>query len=280
MLENEMSDIVPTIMLDGFDKKVHIGSSSVIGRRSEQQDAIRTDDFYAYVENERAICVLCDGMGGLNGGARASALCTAIVHNAFHKDEAISDFPAFFRAVIRRADEEVRAMKTEDGAKALGAGTTMVSVVIDGDQMYWASVGDSRIYIIRAQEIVCITADHNYYMLLNEKVKNGELSQEEADSNPKKEALISYIGIGGVRYIDMNKVAFGLCDGDCIVMCSDGLYRSVTEEEIKSVLNCFSEDVQEAAEALTTLALSKELRNQDNTSVVVIQFQNQGNNNI
>ena len=274
-----MGDI-NTIKLDGLDKSVHIGTSSVIGRRNEQQDAIKSDDFYLYAENRKIISVLCDGMGGLTGGKMASALCSSIVYNTFHSNIEFPSIPEFYKAVICRADQEVNMMELNEDNQALGAGTTLVSVVIDDNLLYWASVGDSRIYIIRGNDILCVTKDHNYLMLLNEKVKRGEITQEEANSNPKKEALISYIGIGGIQYIDMNGRGVNLFDGDYIVLCSDGLYRSLSEEEIKRVVSNFGRETQQAAEALTSLALSKNLKNQDNTSVVVIGYQDSGSYNI
>ncbi len=273
---NSASDDLHTMMLDDYDKCLHIGTSSIIGRRSEQQDAIRADTYYSFIENGKAIAVLCDGMGGLTGGEKASALCSSIVFDTFHKYDNIPSIPMFYKSAIAYSDDEVRNLKAEDGTSILNAGTTLVSVAIEDNDLYWASVGDSHIYIIRDNEIICVTTDHNYLMLLNERVKRGEITKEEAENNPKKEALVSYIGVGGVRYIDINNKPFKLTDGDYVVLCSDGLYRSVTETEIKQVVTKHGKETQIAAEALTSLALSKNLKHQDNTSVIVIQFQDSG----
>lgn len=275
--DNAMEDM-HTVMLDAYGKNVYIGTSSVIGRREKQQDAIKSDTFYSYIENGRAISVLCDGMGGMQGGEKASALCASLVYEIFHREEltASLSIPNFYKSVIFLADAEVQGMKDEDGSSLTGSGTTLASVVVDDGQLYWASVGDSRIYIIRGDEIFCITRDHNFLMLLNEKVKQGEITQDEADGSPQKEALVSYIGIGGVPYIDMNSKPFQLKDGDFIVLCSDGLYRSVSEDEIKQVVCGRGQETQAAAEALTDLALDKNLKNQDNASVIVIEFQDSG----
>lgn len=269
-------DAMHTMMLEESEGDVFFGTSSVIGRRSEQQDAIRVDDSYAYGESGKAIAVLCDGMGGLAGGAKASNLCACMVFDAFHSDAPLSSFQDFYRRVVCRADEEVSGMRTEGGTQLLGAGTTLVSVAIQDGQLHWASVGDSRIYIIRGSQIRCVTHDHNYLMLLSEKVKRGEMTQQEADTHPKREALISYVGMGGVAYLGLNTKPFQLLDGDMLVLCSDGLYRSVSEEEIRQVVRCFADDVQQAAEALTSWAMSKSLPNQDNTSVVVVSYRKTG----
>ena len=273
MVENDnIMDDMQTLRFDDFDKALYIGTSSVIGKRREQQDAVLADDAISYIENGKAIAILCDGMGGMNGGGMASSLCASIVYKTFHSGAPFPSIPAFFRAAIAEADDAVRMMRDENGALISGAGTTLAAVVVDDNQLYWASVGDSRIYIIRGDECLCITKDHNYLMLLNEKVKRGELTQEEAESDPNKEALISYIGIGGVRYIDISSKGVSLLDGDMIVLCSDGFYRTVSEAELVDALFDFGEDTQETAEALTDLAISKDKRNQDNTSVIVLRY--------
>ena len=74
-------------------------------------------------------------------------------------------------------------------------------------------------------------------MLLEEKVKRGEMTQQEADNHPQKEALVSYMGMGGVKYVDRNAVPFKLVEGDHIILCSDGLYRTVCDEDIKNITN-------------------------------------------
>lgn len=274
-VESEMEDL-KTVLLNENEANVTIGTSSVIGQRPQQQDAIRTDTKDSYLETGKIILVLCDGMGGLTSGEKASALCSSIVYDAFHSEVEFPSIPVFYEAVIPLADAEVRKMKTEDGAPIKNAGTTLVSVVVEDGNLYWASVGDSRIYLIRNHEILCITKDHNLRMLLEEKVKRGVITQEEVENNPKKEALISYIGMGGVSYVDMNNKPFPLLDGDYLVLCSDGLYRSVSEQEIKRTVCKFGTETQFAAEALTELAIGKKLKNQDNTSVVVIHYQDSG----
>lgn len=269
---NPMDDL-HTVILGEKSNTISVGVSSVIGSRNKQQDSVKADNEYFFMENGKAIFVLCDGMGGLFGGEKASALCSSIVFDTFHQLEQSIPIPQFYKTIICHADEEVKALKGNDGSP-LNAGTTLVSVVIEDNQLYWASVGDSRIYIIRGEEILCITQDHNYMMLLNEKVKRGEITQEEADNNPKKEALISYIGIGGIGYVDMNYKPFQLLDGDQIILCSDGLYRSVSADEMKYIIHNYGTETHVAAEVLTALAINKNLKNQDNTSVIVIGYQN------
>lgn len=269
---DDKNDIMRTLRLDEQGNIVDVGSSSVIGRRSYQQDAIRCDDYSEYLEKGRLIAVLCDGMGGLSGGEKASALCSSMVFDTFHSEERFPSAAAFFKTVIDRADDGVRKIKADGGGTLKGSGTTLAAVIIEDGQLFWASVGDSRIYVLRGREMLCVTRDHNYLMLLEERVKRGEITREQADSDPRKEALVSYIGMGGVKYVDLNTRPLPLEDGDIILICSDGLYRTVTKDEMYAILTAHAEDVELAASTLTEFALGKQKRNQDNTSAIVIRY--------
>ena len=264
-------DGLKTIELVGVANSLDIGLSSVIGKRKEQQDTVIADDEYMYYEKGRAIATLCDGMGGLKGGKQASHTCASLLNNAFHNINENDDVSAFYRRIVQKLDSSVKGLKNDDGS-LMNAGTTLVSVAIDSGKLNWLSVGDSRIYIIRNNKIKCITHDHNYSMILNDRVKRGEITQEAVDKDPKKEALISYIGMGGVKYIDINTRPFPLFDGDCILLCSDGLYRALNAGEILTVLATVNGDMKRGAVALTDFAISKKLRGQDNTSVILIKF--------
>ena len=261
--------MMKTIMLDDSSFNVSVGISSVIGKRNEQQDSVIADDDYALLEREKFIAVLCDGMGGLSGGERASNLCTTYVRDKFHSMHTIENISDFYRETIVECDERVTKLRDENG-EPVKAGTTLASVVIRDQKLHWASVGDSHIYFLRNNQIRCITNDHNYLMLLNEKVKCGEITQEQAYADPQKEALVSYIGIGGVKYMDLNARPFELQGGDYIILCSDGLYRSVSEEDIKNITYGIG-DAKDVAECLTEFAMRAGKRHQDNTSAIVIQ---------
>lgn len=268
----QLSDIgaVTTVILEDSLSSITVGTSSVIGNRKEQQDTVKADDDYAIMEKGKFIAVLCDGMGGLSGGKQASEVCAAHIQDSFHAEDCEENIQEFYRRVIVESDRKVVDLRNENG-EPLGAGSTMISVIIKDDELHWASVGDSHIYLIRGNQIKCITKEHNYLMLLEEKVKRGEITKQEAEEHPKKEALISYIGMGGVKYIDLNAAPFKLIDGDYIVLCSDGLYRTVNDDDIKNIVYGIGE-AKDIAECLTEYAMRAHKRNQDNTSAIVIQY--------
>lgn len=246
-----------------------VGMSSVIGRRESQQDAVAVSDPNPTDFSEPWFGILCDGMGGMSGGELASSLCIEMMLNAFVENK--SPIPEFFRNSIVSADIAVANIKDANG-NYLGAGSTFVGVVIQNNDLYWASVGDSHIYVLRDNEMALVTNEHNYMMELMKSVKRGEITLEEAKSNPKREALISYMGMGDVSLMDVIEKPFFLKRGDIILLSSDGLYRALSDEEIFNIIRMCGDNMQLAADQLTEYAMSKNFKYQDNTSVVLIKY--------
>ena len=247
-----------------------VGVSSVIGKRKSQQDAVAVSEadvkgcFY-----NKWMAVLCDGMGGLRGGEKASRLCTERMMAYFGECD---DVPEFYKRGIVAIDKEIAAL-TDDKGDILGAGSTMVSVVIDGNKLYWGSVGDSHIYIIRGNELVRVTREHNHLAQLLKLADKGKITIEQAYSDRQKDALISYMGIGNVSLMDVTERPFILQHGDVVLLCSDGLYRSLAESEIFAVIQKNIMNMSDAAKELTDEAIKKDFEYQDNTSVIVIKYQ-------
>lgn len=251
-----------------------VGCSTVIGKRASQQDALATTNPYVVGSfAEKWLGVLCDGMGGMNGGEKASSISVRTTIETFREclTKGEIDVPNYYRRLIEKIDYDVTNLEDEEG-RYLGAGTTFISVVIDNGKLYWASVGDSHIYVIRENQIKMIVREHNYFMDLLELVNRGEITYEEACSDKSKDALTSYIGIGGVTLMDVSESPVSLVPGDVILLCSDGLYRSLSDQEILQVVLSNKSDMSMAAEALTSFAMMKNNPYQDNTSVVIAKY--------
>lgn len=251
--------------------KIAVGMVSDIGARKTQQDA-------AIVSNDpnrkKTLAILCDGMGGMQGGERASNLCSDMIYNDFcdmDEKDGIEDYNRFLIAELVKADQEVASLKDDDG-REMRAGTTAVAVIIDKDDMFWASAGDSRLYIIRDNAIFQMTKDHNYMMELMKLVRMNKISKDEAVNDPGKEALVSFIGMDGLRYIDANKNVFKLLPGDILVICSDGLYRVLENENIMEIASACQDDMQGAAGYLVDEAIAAGGNHQDNTTVIAMKY--------
>lgn len=236
-----------------------------IGTRQYQQDSLYLSDN----KDGFMYAVLCDGMGGMDEGDKVSADVVAWFVRCLEKLPPETDIPQFFVREIRRVNDFVLE---EYGKRAVLAGTTFTCVVIRKNHLYWASVGDSRIYIIRGNEIVQMTRDHNYAMKLEQMVQDGSLTREEAEKNPQKEALISYIGAPFIEIMDVSKGPFSLQEGDVVLSCSDGLTKSLGDEDILQIVKMYGGSIQKAAHMLTSLAFDTGDGEKDNTSVILIRY--------
>lgn len=238
-----------------------IGSFSHIGKRDYQQDAMFVPPWGADASCG-ILAVLCDGMGGLEASERASKEAASLLGEWFYsrKPESIN---AFFRESIDELDKYTYE-------NALG-GTTLVSVVIRDDTMFCASVGDSRIYLIREGVFSLLTIDHNYENELLKEANGDKEMIQYAQSHPLKGALTSYIGMGGLRYLDILPDT-PVFKGDIVFLCSDGLYKTLEMNEISSILAEYYYSMQTAAKNLIAGALKKGKQTQDNLSAILIQI--------
>ncbi len=235
-------------------------SSTHIGTREYQQDAV-----YTLCEPERVVGIVCDGMGGLDDGGKASTETLEFLLNHMTILSANDDIPTELERLIHDANKRLL-----DTLGSASSGTTAAAVLILGEELFWVSVGDSRIYIIREGEMVQVTRDHNFGLSLNELVKTGRMTDEEVLANPKREALISYIGAPIIELMDVSRQGFPLKEGDTVLICSDGLYKTLTDTQILEILNAYKAQPDEAARMLPLIAFDNAENGQDNTSVVII----------
>ncbi len=249
-----------------------IGASSIIGTRSYQQDY-----GYFYTGSEDVLAIVCDGMGGLEGGERASRTAVEQMVKDFHSTKNLAYVPDFFKRTAQRMDQAVCALKSRDG-KPLKAGTTLVAVYCKGNQMYWVSVGDSKIYLIRGNEIRSINREHNYRLMLQMQLEAGLIDQAfyiKEEKTPQAEALISFIGMDNVKYIDVNANPMELKPDDIIMICSDGIYKSLNESQVCAMVRDNDLDMNIAADRVTAMALRYGIRGQDNTTAILMRYRGQ-----
>ena len=236
-----------------------------IGRRETQQDA-----GYAAVCDSEVLALLCDGMGGMAGGEAASRAAAEKFAGVYEMSGHADDCQ-WMADAIEQADDLVFSLKGAEGER-LGAGTTLVAVHISGDRLSWVSAGDSRLYIIRSQHMVQITTDHNYFFQLDSMLRQGKISREQYRAEAGDgEALISYVGMGGLEWKDLSTAPFLLLPGDTLLLCTDGLYRSVSEEEICRSI-CAAPTMEEAARELEEAILGAEWPEQDNYTYILIHL--------
>lgn len=246
-----------------------IGLDIILGDREVQQDAAR------YGWNQDVLCaVVCDGMGGMEGGELASAIGIRTIFDQMTacRPETFDQAETFLRTAFIEADKKIYALEKEDGNK-MYAGSTVVAAVIRGNRFFWGSAGDSCIYFMRDNTIRPLARMHNYNLKLSEMFARGEIDEEERRrQSARGEALISYLGIGSLSLIDSSPKAVTLLPDDVILLCSDGLYKALDMDQIKAIVEESGGCMSIAAKRLVDTAYRLKTRKQDNTTVIAIRY--------
>lgn len=231
-------------VLKDENSALSLAALSVIGDRDDQQDSLGWSLKY-----DEGLIVLCDGMGGHEGGKTASGLTVETFLSAYEDNFTQNSNVDVWIDTAKKTDTVISQLKNDRGG-LLKAGTTVVSVYIKNKKLIWCSVGDSRAYLVRNEEMVQLTQDHNYNTVLIEKKHAGLLDETEFQKeNRRGEALISFVGIGNLALIDYSQNPLELMKDDKIILMSDGLYKIVTDTEILRILNNFN-NIGEAVQAL------------------------------
>lgn len=240
-VDNERSGKEPMLELK-------TASRTDIGRvRDDNEDAVVSNDHLAAV---------ADGMGGHPGGAVASAVAVALVQAAF-TGRSLDELEAAVRAANRAIWDRAGA-----GAELEGMGTTVCAVGLTGDGgLGVVNVGDSRACVLRNGSLSQLTEDHS---VTAELVRRGELSEEDALEHPHRNILTRALGVG--PDVEIDSAAHSVVEGDRVLVCTDGLFNEVPNDEIASLMAA-TEDRKATADVLVELALSRGGR--DNVSVVV-----------
>ena len=250
------------------DRGLNIGSYSILGDRDIQQDS-----FLCKWAGPILMAAVCDGMGGMAGGETASRLAVDTLSEMLNTmtPSSLEESTEWMRAAFRMADERIAGLTDEEGNR-LYAGSTCVTVMVEEDRFHWGCVGDSRIYLISGAGIQVLTRMHNYQMKLDEQLYTGRISQEKYQSESSRgEALVSYLGIGELPIIDTTRETIILSEGDIILLCSDGLYKSLEDEQIAAVVEESGGNMNLAAKRLCLEAKRLSAKKQDNTTVIAIR---------
>ncbi|MEH7123166.1 protein phosphatase 2C domain-containing protein [Bacillus sp. JJ1532] len=245
------------------------GNAQHIGSRSEQQDSFAFTDIHdqPFMNKYGVLAVLADGMGGFIGGKEASFLAVQTFVKHYQESNEIDSIPDKLVSAVQEANKSVKAFAKQNGLER-GVGTTLIAAVVFKNQLYWLSVGDSRIYLYQNHTVKQLTTDHIYAKELEEKAASGQISRQEAENDPQRESLTSFLGLEEIEELDVSLDPIPLERGNSIILCSDGLYGSVSNEEMMDV--CSSLLTQEAADRLIELVLKKQKPHQDNATVAIL----------
>ena len=244
--------------------KLEIANISHQGKREYQEDAFAISNILE--EKKGILAVVADGMGGMAGGKEASntALSTAI--KEYNRLEQITDPVSMLLDIVETTNDKVSnlpELKVNDG------GTTFIMCYVKEYDMHFLSVGDSRICLIRDGKMTKLNKEHTLGNSLDEMVMRGEMDYEEAMSNPMRKMLNSFIGAEEIPKIDYSKETIFLKPKDKIILMSDGVFGTLSDEEIVEALD--NSDLNIGARLLEHRVLSKNKKHQDNFTAVIIK---------
>lgn len=240
---------------------IKMSAAQHIGQREEQQDSINAS-VPTLQEDIGVICVLSDGMGGLKNGKKASQTVVDTMVRTFHQSSVGDSMDQILLRGCHLAQEAVRRLQESPN----DCGATVVAAIVRGDRCSFLSVGDSRIYLFRGGALIPLTRDQNKGAMLEVRIGLGYLP-EEARTDKMSHGLTSFLGIETLRAVDRSSHSFKVRPGDRIALMSDGVFGTLSEEEIAQAMLLPEEQV---ANCLVDQVLLKGKAYQDNCSVAVM----------
>ena len=244
------------------------GTATDVGGRTENQDAVITSALVpvgagAGPTAAGQLLALADGMGGHAHGELASRIAVETIHEQIANNTG-TDAAALLKRAYREANARIYQAGTVETPGEATMGTTLVSAIVRGKYVTIANVGDSRAYLIRANRLNQITQDHS---LVAEQVAKGEISAADARSSPHRNRLIH--ALGQREKLDgrlPNIYELILLPHDRLLLCSDGFYDVVPDEDLLRVVLGSSAEVA----AATLVDLARQRNTTDNVSAVVL----------
>lgn len=210
-----------------------IGASHAGRVRPSNQDAYVCGMLTA----DTAFAVVCDGMGGANGGNIASAIAMRCVADhivdEYRENATTEAVRRLLETAIEDANNEVLQTALEDDTLR-GMGTTMVAVIANKQDVCIAHVGDSRAYMVTRTSIEQITRDHS---VVQDMVEKGQITKEQARIHPQKHFLTRALGVTEDAECDFRVVA--LPEDGTVLICTDGLSNMVEPDTLQSLIRTF-----------------------------------------
>ncbi len=232
------------------------------------------EDSYA-LRPDLGLYIVADGMGGHSCGEVASKIAVSQIVEFLEnsKLDAESTWPYLYdaslsfegnklRTAVSAANEKIQEYASQH-AESRGMGTTVVAAMVHEDRLIMSHVGDSRAYMLRGGTLSALTSDHSW---VNEQVKMGFLSQNEAQHHPFRNVITKALGTKGEALADVSETP--LMAGDLVLMCTDGLNTMVPDEKIAEIL-AGARGLDEACKALVKTA--NEGGGEDNITVLLLR---------
>ena len=250
-----------------MELSLEISGDQIAGARDYQEDAFLTTflDDESSDSKSSALIVVADGMGGHAAGNIASNLVVSTFNKTFTGKFGKQDPPAVLREALKNANDGLKE-SIEETPGLDGMGCTMVTAAITRGKIYWISVGDSHIYLLRDRELIKKNEDHSYGGYLDRMRAQG--IDVEAEAGLSRNMLMSAMTGEEIAEVDCPNQGFQLLPGDRLIIASDGLDTLETETILKT--SAWSHTPKECVAGLLKAVDEAKRPRQDNTTIVVV----------
>ena len=244
--------------------KFDFGNMQHQGRRDYQEDSFGFSDISdpELVAKRGILAIVADGMGGLKNGKSISERAIGKFRKAFLNFSPAGNIPRQLSSLVAETNHDIYETDRQKG------GTTLICVYIYRNGMYWASVGDSAIFLFRQGRLYQLNKEHNRLNELYLKFMYREITKEQLMAEPSLQGLTSNIGRRELRDLDQNLTGLRLQSGDRILLCTDGVSGRLTEKELLVAMS--QGTAQACADAMKSMVLKKNAPKQDNLTAEVI----------
>ena len=209
------------------------------------------------------LLLVADGMGGHQAGEVASNMAVEIISREYYKSGKQPETEKLLARAFQTANKKIFELSSSN-EKYRGMGTTCTALVILDKKIFFAHAGDSRAYLLKDKSLTKLTEDHTYVQQL---VKNGNITQAEAETHPQRNILTNAMGTKPEMRVDTGEYPGNFDQQDRVMICSDGLYDYLSDKEIAGTLSL--ETLEQAADYF--IAEAKRRGGKDNITVAMAE---------
>lgn len=270
MAEPEQS-ILQAVPVGPFEIERDFAGRQHIGTRERQED------YYAFSDGSekkeprgtRVLVALGDGLGAHIGGSLASYHLVTEFIKACKRSTLSAAWR--LRVALETANESLYKISNRIAMEAPPMGSTFLGLVVGATQAFWVSVGDSPLFLFRDGKLVRLNADHSLSPLIDERVRNGELTEEEGVMHPDRHVLQSACMGLPLTLVDARMDPFALLPGDIVIAASDGIFTLELDQMEHMLAFGKHSPASKIADALIFAVRCADNPRQDNTTVCVVK---------
>ena len=243
----------------GGNLSVAIGNAQIIGTREKQDDSFATS-----IMPYGVMAIVADGIGGYINGNLASKIAVETYLDEFERRNATDNISYYFQTSAVLSNGRIR----DEFGEAKG-GTTAVAVVLAEGKMYWTSVGDSNIAVIRNRRLIEINRKENVKNWLEDQYLAGAINKEAAMGGPMDKRLVNYLGYDGFKKASESDRPILLKKKDQILIYSDGV-EVIGQIELENIMSRKG-TAQKKAEMIMEAIENKKVNSKDNSTIIILE---------